>query len=819
MKSNVPEEFTKLRGVSPLIIVGIIWDSGIEYYSNCEHSIVVDDITYPIYNVIESFENLEILNKVDSVFQNNNVTINFIDQFGIFKNRLDTDIIYGLKCEVRVGEKNTTETILMFTGEIDDSITYDLDTKIMSLNINTSVTGTRDFGYSVDISTSNMEFLLDSSSIYYQVQQRLTTEIWPQCYGFLYNFKPLKLLSSLNIEIAQITTSATYVADTVDEELIEDPGGFYYFRLRTTDVDSWTVNLGYYEARIIGDQNGPYVIRCKGKLVNVKEGDNTYFYFKVPLTSTPVVRYELDDEGTTLWSTTYIWHEDFVDATYTYGDPNGYSSATFKRIDAGRDGDYLILKYNSVAKPNIQFSYCMLRDSDGNEFLTKCFKQVGDYCYFTEIASTARFTDIESPGLGCLVWSSKYLDGLYSIEKGAKLDIIDLYTTPAGRDLSNIYIIDAIDVADKKYNDIKVKFMFPSDFKLEEDGAITKMDYTDIAIDKNNYSIIYTTGEDDNRLIDIDLEPCVYLHLHNTFFLRAFPEYIEDRLDIQPSIDMNVVMYNNNQIKLKNVVNSILVNYSNSTKSVDMDNCDDLMLLEDDMPYADIFNPNLTDATYYYLNSQTTIESLISDLAWQHYAYAICIGDSVILKSKLKLKYDNPIKVIGPTELDSNYPITLSVKSSNEIINSIKLNCTTNNYDDKPISITMVEREKIRTVKRQEYNYYCWFGYVQAKWLAATYASQLATPWYYLSFTTYIDNIALEIYDRISVNLELKYYNQLLGTPFNNLLSQTGIEVNQNKTVTGYITSINYRISEGLIDITIELDNYLGGGDWDDEES
>lgn len=851
------------RLIKPLIIIGINYrdTDKYEYYSSIETTIKCpecggDECDNCIkgyvssYAVINDFSGLEIINKVDEFFNRGKVTLECIDQFGHFYDRLIAINLYNMiKAKVIITTKDSEDYFILFEGIIDSPIEYNIDEKLLKFDIITDEAVVKNFGYSM---ASNNYIAVNGYSLPDDIEADLaSTEYLPEVFGRVYNFQPIRLLKPL--------TGSIVSKIELDEDQIPFVGNYYEVAIEFEGVAADLfkhnsrikigLNKNYFPditANIILGNDGPGWLRCKG-IVEVNSEGRCFYHTIVTDDYEAYPEVSVTDFNIT-WPLTNTLNYERSSTVFLYHSALSPSiSYRLEKVNHGEEHDFMVLRSpEGFLVPNCQQCYVSLTDDTGEEILTKCYKQNGRYMYFVDYEEDYVFSGAYT-NINYICKNTTYL---YTLDKDSTIFFEGVLVDPNGRELSNYFILDSqpikeyIEPEDYTYKKKVIIHNLKSMLSYDPQDSEHIESYSDEAILVPNANELHRSH---GKFYLFDflqtgapspvLPPSLYFYATEDFYLHNFANYKEARESFVPYV--NFTTYHPDS----NLITNDLVSYTTNDVILDiMHRYYDVDLTTFNIVGYDDGDPSKVCTA---LDVGQSLESVIAHIGWASLR--------AITANSIKNLVDNvwsgpSIKTFDLSDIDISAPILLKVMESKELVTCYRLEVKLNDYLlTEPKKITRYA-QNFKVLKEQTVNYnYChklsvpaiskvyigpedpdntqyenlnnWEDQIitieanvldTATIVADTWLNRVIKPFLLLTFTTYIENINLEPYDRVSVNLgTLNFYDPSKGSPFTNIPSNM---LSTSLSWEGYISELNLRSKEGLIDITITLDDYNGMG-------
>lgn len=336
---NIPTELQQLfsdqQGVQPIFVIGISW-AGAEEILYSTREIV------GAYQYVSEFSNYESVSSVEGLGAVSSISVTFNDQFGHFKEKIDTIDFFDKTtvCTVYIIADKTDTLFDLFEGFIDHPIVW--TNKKLKIDIISSVDD-KEIGYTpaladVDLSEPNYDYI---------AQQLNTEKMWPMIFGSVYNNETTPVLKKLRAITTEETTQASRISLS----------GGIGFRI-PIEFDHAFIEDTTTLIAFVGKDKGPFAIVGSGKFIDIS-GDKFFevlladikdnWYEDIPITAeensslfaddiqpedTKFSRYILEPDENTLGPdglvTDQVWLQyAYVKIRVTYEGASGERSYTF----------------------------------------------------------------------------------------------------------------------------------------------------------------------------------------------------------------------------------------------------------------------------------------------------------------------------------------------------------------------------------------------------------------------------------------------------------------------------------------------------------
>lgn len=273
---NMLAAFREQQGLSPKYIVEINWhDEETIMYSTCEFQ------DLEVYAYVKEFGEFESVSHVEGLGAVSSMQIVFYDQFGHFKEKIDTVDFFAHTTATVYMTLDGTELYDLFEGKISDNAEWvenEFTIEVLSENIKKEV------GYQPSIDDVDEE-----DPNYAAFERRLNTNsAWPSIFGTVKNY-----------EIPIIWKQREAVTT---EDVSYEPGGTPpYYELKIEDHEDFTLDSEYF-VNIIGRANSVFSILGTGEFTNNEDDEPVFRLNKTGITSNwyrNIAFTVLDDGGIT----------------------------------------------------------------------------------------------------------------------------------------------------------------------------------------------------------------------------------------------------------------------------------------------------------------------------------------------------------------------------------------------------------------------------------------------------------------------------------------------------------------------------------------
>ena len=233
-------QFKEQQGLNPIFVIDIDW-SGVDLvrYSTCEF------VDQEVYAYVNEFSNFESISHTEGLGSVSSINVEFMDQFGHFKEKMDTvDFLTNTIATVYI-TLDGTEFFDLFEGKIGDNFTY--KNNIFTIEV-TSKTIEKEIGYQPtmdDVSEEEDEDFRDFLSRHLN-----TNNPWPNVFGTVENYE------------APLVWSQRYAE--VMEDVHYEVGGELYYQLEIDQVDDFDLDTDY-DVNIVGKEQDTFSILGVGQ--------------------------------------------------------------------------------------------------------------------------------------------------------------------------------------------------------------------------------------------------------------------------------------------------------------------------------------------------------------------------------------------------------------------------------------------------------------------------------------------------------------------------------------------------------------------------
>lgn len=343
LPASMQDAFNDQQGVQLYLIVEIDWaGDGAIRYSTCE---------FPdVYAYVKEFSNFESVSHVEGLGSVSSINITFHDQFGHFKEIIDTLDIFS----------NTTATLYLtldgvtlfdlFEGKISDNPTW--SDKIFNMSIE-SIKIENEIGY-----VPSIDDVLESDPNYDFLDRHLNTQgSWPSVFGTFKNY----LAPAIHQQRVAI----------VQEDVNYEAAGELYYELSVDQTDDFTLDSDYF-VNIVGKEQNAFSIlgygqfKADNKFHLTKEGINSLWYQNIAFTF-------LDSTG--------ISGEDEEPMTRIEIDPGSVTVGGDLLDTLGPDGLATTAVWLQFMRVEIRYSHTSGATTVHASRYANCVRQSGNVCY------------------------------------------------------------------------------------------------------------------------------------------------------------------------------------------------------------------------------------------------------------------------------------------------------------------------------------------------------------------------------------------------------------------------------------------------------
>lgn len=715
--------FQDQQGLQLFFIVEINWmGEELIKYSTCEFP------DQDIYAYVKEFSNFESVSHVEGLGAVSSINVDFYDQFGHFKEKMDTVDFFNNTDVTVYLTLDGTELYDLFEGKISDSASWSnniFSIEVLSKNIEKEV------GYQPTLDDIDEEAYTEE--FYAYLDRHLNTNgVWPAVFGTVKNY-----------EIPAVWTQRSA---TTTEDVDYTPSGSYY-DIPIEDHEDFSLDTDY-AVNVTGKSTNAFSILGTGQFKTV--GDQKIFRLqKASITSTwyQNINFEiLDDLGISGEAEEPATRLVITPGPVTYlGEPVIVDDVELTTL--GPDGEPTLDVWLQFMQLDIRYTKDTGIDvSTGLPFSTitasnykNCVKQEGNTITLNE-----KFTLLEGARDYYIRKATKAPDIIYKIPSGSQIFIM-------GDTVS--YVVD------------------------------TK---TDTVIDK----ISMKNGDE---LVTID--PAVYTVSSAPLWEGTHPEVLY--ITMQAEVYMRYLEH----YALKDKEGEGVLCSAHNTYDTEAEAIAKLTGLDcyDDAPY---------NVNFVYLTVEDA-QDIVPEIAWQAnkaVRYTRMDNDDVLELIDLTDNDDPPLHTFTADNilLDSvKYGFTVK----DDLYTVIKAEFQTNDL----LKELKVIKYKKNVAKYEEVlldvDYYIFKDRSVAEQHIKWWRDKLSQYYYTIEFTGFMDAFALEVWDRVAVQLDTAtFYDPALGTPF----VHTHTPSPQVWNALGRVKTISPNIEQGLIEFKIELDTIIG---------
>ena len=390
MKS-LPEDFETDFGNTQLYAIGIDWGEGEEIYSTLEGP--------TIYSFVRDFSNYSSSTSVDG-WNSSEINVTLLDSLGYFKEKLNTQDLYQLECNVYIATRLSSQFTLLFVGHIRDEVVWNEEEKTLTFDV---VSKPIDFtiGY-----TPQLEDIVVGERDFYET--RLSNESWPGVFGSVDHY-PIVQPSQYN----NVTLSTFYNYNGVGTY------AFYY-----NEQDAWPVSQ-------TGDEPIPFIFASSnfwvGALGFIKEDGQDNKYIEIVST-----------QGDRNFNTTFYTSIPFSGQGSIDAESGGRNTRVLLAPSMSTQGPMS----SNPQNPWIKGMEVVIQSNFGQSIVqqsTTCVEQDGLLCTFTGILTLGSNNTIVRAG--------KSLAGVSTFPEGTRVSRADIpYTfvvdTKNDTSVAGLYVED-----------------------------------------------------------------------------------------------------------------------------------------------------------------------------------------------------------------------------------------------------------------------------------------------------------------------------------------------------------------------------------------
>lgn len=356
--TNMLAAFQEQQGLQWRFIVEIDWH-GIEtvMYSDCEFP------DLEVYAYVKEFGEFESVSHVEGLGAVSSMSIVFYDQFGHFKEKLDTVDFFSNTTATVYLTIDGTELYDLFEGKIDSSsISWALNEfsiEILSKNIE------KELGYQPSIDDVDVE--LETPEKYGVLERHLNSgAAWPSVFGTVKNYE---------IPIVWRQRQATTEEDSPYYDPSPDPA---YYEIIVDSREDFVEDTEYF-VNIVGRATSMFSILGYGVFTDNVDGDPVFRLTKAGVTSNwyEYIPFTILDE-------TGIVGETDQPATRLEIEPGLFTLTTGDLHTLGPDGEETEFVWLQFMKLAIRYTWDTTSGTVTNTKYVNCFKQEGNIVTLNE---------------------------------------------------------------------------------------------------------------------------------------------------------------------------------------------------------------------------------------------------------------------------------------------------------------------------------------------------------------------------------------------------------------------------------------------------
>lgn len=355
--TNMLAAFQEQQGLQWRFIVEIDWHG--------EETVMYSDCEFPdleVYAYVKEFGEFESVSHVEGLGAVSSMSIVFYDQFGHFKEKLDTVDFFSNTTATVYLTIDGTELYDLFEGKIDSSISWALNEfsiEILSKNIE------KELGYQPSIDDVDVE--LETTEKYGVLERHLNSgAAWPSVFGTVKNYE---------IPIVWRQRQATTEEDSPYYDPSPDPA---YYEIIVDSREDFVEDTEYF-VNIVGRATSMFSILGYGVFTDNVDGDPVFRLTKAGVTSNwyEYIAFTILDEAG-------IVGETDQPATRLEIDPGPLTLSTGDVHTLGPDGEETEFVWLQFMKLAIRYTWDTTSGSVTNTKYVNCFKQEGDIVTLNE---------------------------------------------------------------------------------------------------------------------------------------------------------------------------------------------------------------------------------------------------------------------------------------------------------------------------------------------------------------------------------------------------------------------------------------------------
>lgn len=724
----------------------------VEWYSDTDDldlKILDGDDSLVIRNLVKEFSPYEDSTRINGFGSAKQIDVTFFDKEGDFNNRFLNVPLYSKEVKCKVYMTNGTELFFLFDGQLQDPLTYDIDTKELSTTI-VSIDRNKPVCY-----TPSIEDVADSTD---EVTKKLLTDLlvtttWPEVFGEAQHYEAVQLIKPLILKT---------IGDVERHEVAdwEDP--------YTLTIETDLVFSNEPVKIMILSKEDTFSAIIVTATFNTVDGVTTATFSSSDVDAAPFEEYE--DEDLTGIQFRYKFYDETDEIEFRIVPPNSETEDTSViQLTSWAEGR---------AMPWVQHMYLSIGDN-----LYLCSKQNGDYC--TISPPLAEGTAIS--------WTSKRRIYPPVIFDGSEVHILE-WNEELDR-LRNIYVVDSKENTEvlglyfETSNGLKEiptdcyevgwmpGYVEPSEETLPKviavsyNGLVTSVPGSETPKSYLNYS-----KEDpypDNAWwskqpwADRSHGGCRYVKLNEFAISRLFPDLL---------FNFPLIASCRAEEDTLNKCFTYLCNrygeFEFSELEEDPDNYKtvweadkptalaepgqrclfwetrEYVQIPDDKDYSDNLN--------FVLQSEEQLFDILSEIAWQKIKGIREKAADEFTLELIELRKDEDGTVMDPVVID-NSPVLMTYTPLQDIRTRFKCFEQGKDYYEPPKSHIISKNTDLFGREDYEFSYYAFASNEDTINVLNWWLEKLSTPWLRVTFTTYLDFIDLNVFDFVKVNISKKW--------------------------------------------------------------
>jgi len=708
--TNMLAAFQEQQGLQWRFIVEIDWH-GEEtvMYSDCEFA------DLEVYAYVKEFGEFESVSHVEGLGAVSSMSIVFFDQFGHFKEKLDTVDFFSDTTATVYLTIDGTELYDLFEGKINsDSISWSMNEfsiEILSKNIE------KEIGYQPSIDDVDVE--LEGPIKYGLLERRLNSSAaWPSIFGTVKNYE---------IPIVWSQRQAT----TEEDSAHYDPGLPLYYELPIDSHEDFALDTEYF-VNIVGRATSMFSILGYGVFTDNVDGDPVFRLTKAGVTSNwyQLIPFTiLPDEGLSGETDQPITRLEIA--------PGAFTLSTGDVHTLGPDGEETEFVWLQYMKMSIRYTWDILAGSVTNTKYVNCIKHEGNIVTLNE-KLTIR-------------------DDAYDIHISKVFKANGLITKIPGG--SKIYVMGD-----------RVSYVVDTKTETVIDRIAIKYDDQLATFDPATYEVLTTPLWEGTH-------PTVkYIRMLGEIYMRYSEHYA---LDSDVSEGLLCTAHN-----------------SFNTEALAIEEMSGLPTSDD--------TPNTVNFTY--MNVEDA-EDVIPEIAWQAnkaVRYTRIDNDDALELIDLTDTVSAPVFTFNENNVKKD-SIQYGFTSKDDLYTIFKADFQTNDMLKELETIRLKKNVDLYEELPIETDFYIFKNKSTAKTKLTWWRDKLSEYHYVVKLTGFMDAFGLEVWDRVNVNLDTtSFYDPADGTPF----QHTHTASPQRWVGYGRVKEIRPNLKEGLIDFTIEIEDF-----------